>query len=116
MKSLTDRTAVITGADRSLGSNIAAAFLAEGANLLICGGDPGKLNRVHQEVRGQMKRGQRVKSCTSDLASAKDARELAKIALAQNPKIDILVNNAVTASTQLLLCRALLPHFKVNGG
>ena len=48
MKNLNNKNAVITGGSDGIGLGIAKAFAREGANLLLIGKDPEKLQRAQQ--------------------------------------------------------------------
>ena len=48
--SLTGRTALITGASQGLGATIAEHFLAEGANVALCGRNAGDLDAQQQRL------------------------------------------------------------------
>ncbi len=88
---LRDRTAFITGASRGIGFAIAKRFAEEGANLLICARNEGRLEEAAKELR---KSKVRVKTWAIDVAEQGAVREMVRQALNEFGHIDILVNNA----------------------
>ena len=86
MDRLTDKTALITGAARGLGAQIAESFIAEGANVII-----NDLNITAAQATAERLGGQALACDVSDSASvARMFEELAEL----TDRLDILVNNA----------------------
>ena len=122
---------IVTGGGSGIGKAIAAAFVREGARVVICGRDREKLERAAGEL------GERCVPVPADLANPKDIEHVASTAAAQLQRIDILVNNAgvllpgsaetltsqqwqqtfdVNVRAVWLLSRAVLPHMRAAGG
>jgi len=130
-------SAIITGGSQGLGRAIAEAFLAEGANVLICSRGADALNATKSELTARAKPGQKVLAVVADVSQPSDANRIAAEALAGFGQIDILVNNAgvygpmgpieeidwsewaraieINLMGTVLPCRAVLPHFKKRG-
>ncbi|WP_309128757.1 SDR family NAD(P)-dependent oxidoreductase [Microbacterium sp.] len=134
MTSLAGRTALVTGGGSGLGSAIAAALHAQGAEVVVVGRDESKLRQVVDRL------GERARMLTCDVADAASVDAL-RDTLADTDLpgggISILVNNAgipgpVAALTDIepeawdevfavnvrgtyLLCRAFLPGMVARG-
>ena len=65
MKNLNNKNAVITGGSDGIGLGIAKAFAREGANLLLIGKDPEKLQKAQQELLNEF--GVQVHTLSADL-------------------------------------------------
>lgn len=126
--------ALITGASQGLGKTIAAHFLQEGANLVICARSPDTLAAAHEELNRLTSSGQRILSKPCDVSSETAVAELADFALTQLGSVQVLVNNAgiygpmgptetvdwqewkrsleINLYGVLLPSRALIPHMK----
>lgn len=90
MLKLEDRVAIITGATGGIGGELARAFAAEGAKLVLTGRREVRL----QEIVGELHDRACVTSVVADLARPRDAERLAAQAIATFGRIDVLVNNA----------------------
>ena len=130
------RTAVITGANQGLGLAIAKEFVLQGASLLICARNMDKLAFASRDLNDLCGKGQEVISLPADVSSESDVRKLINFGLGHFGCIEILVNNAgvygpfgpiehvdwaawvqaveINLLGSVLMCRALLPHFKAN--
>jgi NAD(P)-dependent dehydrogenase (short-subunit alcohol dehydrogenase family) len=94
-EALTGRTALITGATRGLGLEIARAYLDQGvAGICICGRDAAALERALAELAGRAAPGQRVLGELADVSRADDVARLVDFALTGLREITILVCNA----------------------
>lgn len=91
--SLTGRTALITGASHGLGAAIAEHFLADGANVLLCGRHAGDLEAQHKRLAATHG-ADRVWAQPADISSKSDVDALFDAALSGFGRLDILVNNA----------------------
>jgi 3-oxoacyl-[acyl-carrier protein] reductase len=89
---LEGKRAVITGASRGLGRELARAFLEEGASVLLCARDRIALEQTQRQF-SEMAPG-RVYSAVVDIARATDLEALAGHARTQLGGADILVANA----------------------
>ena len=92
MKNLNNKNAVITGGSEGIGLGIAKAFAREGANLLLIGKDPEKLQRAQQELLNEF--GVQVHTLSADLSKTETVTEVVKDIERLLPTVDILVNNA----------------------
>ncbi|MEV0412767.1 SDR family oxidoreductase [Streptomyces sp. NPDC050448] len=86
------RTALITGSSSGIGLDIARAFLADGANVVLNGRDPDRLAKAAASL-GHPERVARVAGTIADRATGED---LVRTALDRFGSVDVLVNNAGT--------------------
>ncbi len=100
MALLKDKTAVITGASRGIGAEIARKFASEGAKLLISATNESLLAEVKDEIE---KTGVDIEFKTVDVADSSSFSELIKFALETFGAVDILVNNAGINRDKLIL-------------
>jgi NAD(P)-dependent dehydrogenase (short-subunit alcohol dehydrogenase family) len=89
--SLEGKTAIITGGSRGLGREMALAFAAHGADIVVASRKVENCETVANEVRAL---GRRALAIGYHAASWSDADRLANTAIAEFGHIDILVNNA----------------------
>ena len=130
--SLENKTAIITGAGSGFGEAMARKFAREGANVVVVDRDAAGAKRVAGELGGK---GLAVEA---DIASESGVTEAVRQAIMQFGRVDILINNAgighkpqpaenvqpdefdrivgVNIRGIYLMSRALIPHFKDNGG
>jgi len=92
MKNLNNKNAVITGGSDGIGLGIARAFAREGANLLLIGKDPEKLQRAQQALLNEF--GVQVHTLSADLSKTETVTEVVKDIERLLSTVDILVNNA----------------------
>jgi NAD(P)-dependent dehydrogenase (short-subunit alcohol dehydrogenase family) len=134
---LKDRVAVVTGANQGFGLTIAKAFSNAGADLIICARDAEKLSAAAKEISDvKSSDRQRLLSLTADVSCPDDVERLVEHALSEFTTVHILVNNAgvygpigaietvnwedwkkaveINLFGSVLMCRALLPHFRKN--
>ncbi len=133
---LNGKNAIITGANRGLGLEIARAFLREGANLLLCARDSGKLEEALRELKGRENR-RKIIAIKTDVSDEAQVCVLVDRALKEFSRIDILVNNAgvygpkgpiedvdsdawaqaiqINLIGPFYLLKHILPHMKKNG-
>ena len=88
---LSGRTAIITGGSRGLGREMALAFAARGANIVVASRKLENCESVAAEVRAH---GVRAKAVAYHAASWDDDGRLAEESIAEFGAVDILVNNA----------------------
>ena len=88
---LTDRVAIVTGASRGLGEEMAEGLAEAGASLMICA-------RRKQWLAPTLERfnrlGFRVEGMAADVSKPSDVQAVVDRAMATYGRIDILVNNA----------------------
>jgi 3-oxoacyl-[acyl-carrier protein] reductase len=89
---LRDKVAVVTGGTRGIGYSIAAALLAEGARVFICGRDAAALRAALESLGANP--GGRVDGMVADVRRYNDCRRLIRAAAERFGGLDILVNNA----------------------
>jgi NAD(P)-dependent dehydrogenase (short-subunit alcohol dehydrogenase family) len=89
---LDGKRALITGATKGIGADIARAFAAAGAALVLSGRDVAALESVGSALSNEF--GTRVGTAVVDLASADGPAHLAELANEEFGGLDILVNNA----------------------
>lgn len=134
---LAGRAALITGASQGLGFAIARQFLAEGADVAICARDEAKLEEARAALSSEFGADRRVLARAADVSVEADAFGVVREALDAFPHLQVLVNNAgvygpmgpiedvdwttwikaleVNLLGSVLMCRALVPHFKQRG-
>jgi hypothetical protein len=89
--SMSQRTALVTGASRGIGRACAISLSAAGHHVVLAARQMDKLETVAGEIR---EKGGQATVISLDLGSADNIRESMKALLAQVGRIDILVNNA----------------------
>jgi 7-alpha-hydroxysteroid dehydrogenase len=97
---LDDQVAVITGAGRGLGAAIAVAFAEAGADVVISSRTRSELDDVAEQVRGV---GRRAHVVVADLADTEATAALAKTAVDEFSRLDIVVNNVGGSMPNVLL-------------
>jgi NAD(P)-dependent dehydrogenase (short-subunit alcohol dehydrogenase family) len=130
---LKDTCAIITGANRGLGFEIAKHYLLEGANVTICGRDEKKLAEAHNEL-AKLSHPSHVFSLCTDISKPHQVEDLFKTALSRMGNVNVLVANAGVYGTKgpieeidwqewsdaidinlkgaVLMTRSVIPHFK----
>jgi NAD(P)-dependent dehydrogenase (short-subunit alcohol dehydrogenase family) len=135
--SLDGRAAIITGASQGFGLAIARAYVVAGAEVMLCGRDAESLARAREEVAKLATGNRKVVARVADVSKPADVDALVAASLQNFPRLHILVNNAgiygpmgaieevdwdawvqavqINLLGSILLCRAVLPHFKSHG-
>ncbi len=135
MTDLTGKNALITGASQGFGVAIARAFLAAGANVVICARSADTLEATRQTLQSEFP-SLLVLAYPCDVANADDVNALVEAARAALGDISILVNNAgvygpmgpieevdwaewtqameINLYGTILPIRALLPHMRAQ--
>jgi gluconate 5-dehydrogenase len=132
--SLQGKVALVTGATRGLGRAISEALLRSGATVVLNGSNQERLAETSRQFLAE---GLLAVEFASDLSDAAQVAQLAEFVLREQPRIDVLVNNAgVTFPHDLLdypdeawqktfqinleapfqLARRLAPRMKEQGG
>src|SRR5437868_7168798 len=96
MGDLDSKVILITGATDGLGRGIAHALAKRGATLLVHGRSAARAEAVALDLRSM---GATVRVYLADFASLAEVRALAQQVLANEPRLDVLVNNAGIGST-----------------
>ena len=86
------KRALITGATKGIGADIARTFAAAGADLMLSGRDEAELSSARTELADEF--GVKVETAAVDLALPDAPAQLADAAVAALGGLDILVNNA----------------------
>ena len=129
------RVAIITGAGQGCGFGVAQVFASEGASLVITGRVAEKLDKAKVELAA---RGAKVVICVGDGSVRANAQRAVQSAIDAFGRLDILVNNAQTAKTGVMVedisdddlkitfgsgffatlyhMQAAFPHLKERGG
>jgi len=97
---LTNKIAVVTGAARGIGREIALKLANSGCNVVVSDVDTAGSQAVAAEIQ-QAKR--ESIAVTTDVAKAEDAANLVETAIQKFGRIDILVNNAGITRDNLLM-------------
>jgi NAD(P)-dependent dehydrogenase (short-subunit alcohol dehydrogenase family) len=131
---LEGRAAIITGANQGFGLAIAHAYVAAGANVLLCARGAESLEQARAELAAQASASQIVAAQVADVSLVQDVGRVVEHALHLFPQVHILVNNAgvygpkglieaidwaewvraieINLLGSVLVCRTLLPHLK----
>jgi NAD(P)-dependent dehydrogenase (short-subunit alcohol dehydrogenase family) len=123
MRDAAGKTVLVTGATDGLGRHVARELAAEGATVLLHGRSQERLEAVLEDVRTQAG-GVEARSYLADLSSLAAVRGLAESILADEGRLDVLVNNAGIASrerrvsedgVELTFAVNYLSHFLLTG-
>ena len=131
---LTNKVAIITGANRGLGLEIAKKYAAAGANLMLCARNGTLLDSALKEIKEHITNGQVVLAQQVDISKEKEVSDMVELTLKQLGACHILVNNAgvygpkdsiedvdwtewikaieINLYRSVLMCRELIPYFK----
>ncbi|MCQ8832063.1 SDR family oxidoreductase [Streptomyces malaysiensis] len=96
VRRLAGKTALVTGAPRSIGRAIAEALAEEGANIVLH--YRSRETEAHEAAEAIRKRGVDVLSLSADLTRSSSVRELFDLAIAHFGGLDIVVANAGVTS------------------
>ena len=88
---LDDRVVVLTGASSGLGVGFARALAAVGAHLVLAARRTDRLGKLAAELAGA---GTHVVTHTTDVSVPEDCRAVARRAVEEFGRIDVLINNA----------------------
>ena len=88
---LTNQTAIVTGAGRGIGKEIALSLAREGADVLLASRDVQALEHTGSEIR---ELGRRAVVLGTDVTNETQVATMVAIAIKEFKRIDILVNNA----------------------
>jgi NAD(P)-dependent dehydrogenase (short-subunit alcohol dehydrogenase family) len=88
------RTVLVTGATDGHGRALARALVEAGATVLVHGRDENRIAAAVEELRGAAPGDDRVRSYRADLASLADVERMAGELLANEERLEVLVNNA----------------------
>jgi 3-oxoacyl-[acyl-carrier protein] reductase len=88
---LEGRTAIVTGARRSIGRAVALALAKEGANVVVSDVSQQDCQKVVDQIKDLGRRGLAIKC---DVSSRAEVEDMVKRTVAEFGRVDILVNNA----------------------
>ena len=94
---LRDQVAIVTGAGRNIGEEIAKLFAAEGARVAVVDMDAGRGGRVAAEIRQS---GGDAQLFLADLSRGSNVAELVRAVVARFGRVDILVNNVAISDNK----------------
>jgi NAD(P)-dependent dehydrogenase (short-subunit alcohol dehydrogenase family) len=136
-KVLSGKVAIVTGANQGLGLSIANKYVLAGADVMICARNATMLSKVEADLLKIAEPGQKVNAMAMDVSIEADVQALVSETLSKLGGCHILVNNAgiygpkgeiesvdwsdwiktieINVFGSILMCRALLPHFKAQG-
>jgi len=130
---LLGRTAIVTGAARSIGAAVAARYAAEGANVVIADIDVDEAERVAASIRAS---GGEAIAIGTDVSDKGQVERMVETTVRRFGTVDILVNNAgidprrswlemtgeewdrvmgVNAKSQLFCAQAVFPNMRERG-
>ncbi len=129
---LANQRALITGASQGFGLAVARAFVAEGADVMLCARNAEQLALAQREVAALGRT--RVAVMRADVSNANDIQRLVDATLSELGGLDIVVSNAgvygpkgaieevdwdewaqaiaINLLGTVMLCRAAAPHLK----
>lgn len=136
-KALSERVAIITGANQGLGLEIAKKYVLAGADVMLCARNLALLQDVQTELNKLATPAQKILIQACDVSVETDVQALVEETLTKLGGCHILVNNAgiygpkgeieavdwlewvkaveINVFGSVLMCRAILPHFKAQG-
>ena len=133
---LSGRNAIITGANRGFGFEVAKKFVEEGASVVICGRDANQVSNAVDTLRKLSSSKQTIIGLPLDVSKEESVKNLIDTAIATLGRIDIVVNNAgvygpkgliedvdsgewisainINLFSVFFICKWILPHMKKN--
>ena len=90
---LEGKSTIVTGGSSGIGLAIAQTFAREGADVLITGRNPQKLEAAVEEIRAQAVGG-KILGYACNVASTEDCTKVFDLVKKEFGKLDVLVNNA----------------------
>lgn len=97
---LNGQVAIVTGAGRNIGAEIAKLFAQEGAAVAVVDLDAGRANTIATEIQ---EAGNRACPFVADVADSKSVKDLVGAVVAQFGRVDILVNNVAISDNKSIL-------------
>ncbi|RKY90008.1 beta-ketoacyl-ACP reductase [candidate division KSB1 bacterium] len=99
-ENLKNKVAIITGAARGIGREIAITLATEGADISICDIDTDGLSKTAEEIKSS---GRKVFWLKTDVSREDDVKKAVDKTVEEFGRIDILVNNAGITKDNLLI-------------
>jgi NAD(P)-dependent dehydrogenase (short-subunit alcohol dehydrogenase family) len=93
MREISEQVILVTGATDGLGRGVAADLASRGATVLLHGRSPERLERTLAELREETG-SEKLRTYRADFASLAEVRAMAAEVLANEERLDALVNNA----------------------
>lgn len=131
---LRGKTAIVTGANQGLGLEIARAYVASGASVVMCARDADLLTRAREDLVRTLAPRQRILGIACDVSDSTSVERLVGRTSDEFGRIDILVNNAgvygpmgkiedvdwgawirtmeINLYGSIMMCRVVLPMMK----
>ena len=97
---LKDQVAIVTGAGRNIGEEIARVLAANGARVAVVDMDPGRGGKVADTI---VKGGGEAAAFVADVSSEADVAKLIKDVTDRWGRVDILINNAAISDNKDIL-------------
>jgi 3-oxoacyl-[acyl-carrier protein] reductase len=97
---LKDQVAIVTGAGRNIGEEVAKTLAAEGAAVAVVDLDPGRAGKVADAITAA---GGRAAPFVCDVGDADAIERLVENVVATFGRVDILVNNAAISDNKTML-------------
>jgi NAD(P)-dependent dehydrogenase (short-subunit alcohol dehydrogenase family) len=110
---LSGKCSIVTGAGSGIGQAIATRLAGEGANVMLCGRDAGKLQHTADSIRAP----EQVRHCLADVGSKENVATLVEETISAFGRLDILVSNAGThlrGRLEDLDAEAVAEHFRTK--
>ena len=93
MREISEQVVLVTGATDGLGKGVAAELASRGATVLLHGRSPERLDSTLAELR-EATGSQKLRTYRSDFSSLSEVRAMAQEVTANEPRLDVLLNNA----------------------
>jgi 3-oxoacyl-[acyl-carrier protein] reductase len=100
MNTLKNKVALVTGASRGIGAEVAKQLAAQGARVIV--NYAGSQQEAEETVKAIQNAGGEAIAVRADVSKADEVAALFDAAIAQYGKIDVLINNAGIMITKLL--------------
>ena len=97
---LKDQVAIVTGAGRNIGEEVAKLFAAEGARVAVVDLDKARGQRTVDAIKGK---GGEAELFVTDVSKSAEVAAMVKAVVARFGRLDILVNNVAISDNKSLL-------------
>jgi 3-oxoacyl-[acyl-carrier protein] reductase len=94
---LAGKRALVTGASKGIGLEIARALLSEGADVVICSRNPQAVQNAVTDLKKTLQKtvkARKVAGCATDVSNSNEVKQLFQFADKELGGLDILINNA----------------------